>query len=193
MNHLIIYTHPNPASFNNAIKDRIENISKQKGHNTRIRDLYAIGFDPQLKASDFEAFQHGNIPADIQEEQNHIAWADVITFVYPIWWTGLPATLKGYIDRVFSYGFAYEYGEEGPVGLLTGKKVFIVNTTGTPNDMYAENGMHGALRSTSDTGIFDFCGMKVLEHLFYGFIPFTDEGDRKEYLEDVERIARGIL
>lgn len=84
--------------------------------------LYELNFNPVLGASDFISFSKGNTPEDIKEEQEHISWADSITFIYPVWWAGLPAILKGYVDRVFSHGFAYAYGENGIEKLLSGKK-----------------------------------------------------------------------
>lgn len=106
MNHLIIYAHPSSASFSNAILEKIKECSRKKECKTEVRDLYSIGFDPILRAADFEGLCEGNIPEDIKREQDYIGWADLITFIYPIWWTGMPAILKGYIDRVFSYELA---------------------------------------------------------------------------------------
>ena len=86
----------------------------------------------------------GNIPEDIKTEQDHVKWADVITFVNPVWWVGLPAVLKGYVDRVFSYGFACESVDGAPRGPLNGKKALLFCTTGRPNEYYAQNGMHNS-------------------------------------------------
>jgi NAD(P)H dehydrogenase (quinone) len=127
-----------------------------------VRDLYEVGFDPVLRGTDFEAYQSGKLPWDIKVEQDEISWADFITFVYPIWWTGIPAVLKGYFDRVFSYGFAYAIDENGELQrLLSGKRVAVFNTHGQPWDLYTKTGMYDAMNKTSDTGIFEFTGMKV--------------------------------
>ena len=134
-------------------------------------------------AADFEAFQSGNIPEDIRTEQAEISRADRLVFIYPVWWAALPARMKGYIDRVFSLGFAYDFQDGMPVGLLSGKEVLIVNTTGSSGDLYSQSGMHEAIRKTSDTGIFEFCGLKVLDHLFFGAVPFVDDEVRKDYLD----------
>jgi NAD(P)H dehydrogenase (quinone) len=107
MKHLIIYSHPNSKSFCHAILDNVEEVLAAKKHDIVVRDLYALGFDPVLKAGDLADFQSGKIPADIKAEQNYIAWSDIMTIIHPVWWTGLPAMMKGYIDRVFSYGFQY--------------------------------------------------------------------------------------
>lgn len=106
MNHLIIFAHPSSASFSSAILEKVKECSIKKECKTEVRDLYSIGFDPNLRAADFEGLCGGNTPEDIKREQNYIEWADLITFIYPIWWTGMPAILKGYIDRVFSYELA---------------------------------------------------------------------------------------
>lgn len=160
MNHLIVYSHPNPVSFCHSILETAVETLQSKGHEVVVRDLYTLGFDALLKGSDFVGFQSGKTPADIKAEQEKISSAGVITFIYPIWWTGMPAMMKGYIDRVFSLGFAYSVGEWGPVGLLTGKKAIIFNTTGAAKELYDESGMFDAIKKTSDTGILNFCELQ---------------------------------
>lgn len=185
MNVLLVYSHPNPKSFNHAIKEQTEKQLNDQGHKVRIRDLYDAGFHPVLSANDFDGIRSGSIPADIKAEQEHVAWADTLIMVHPVWWTGLPAMLKGYIDRVFSFGFAYVYGDDGPKGLLQDKKVLIVTTTGAPFEYYQENGMHHALKRTIDEGIYEFCGITVIDHLFYGAVPAVTDEVRRGYLDDL--------
>ncbi len=194
MNHLIIVAHPNPKSFGKGgIVDTIQKTSEGMGVATRVRDLYEIGFDPILKPSDFESLQSGKIPEDIQIEQEHLKWAEMITIVYPVWWTGFPAILKGYIDRVFSYGFAYEYVDGIPTGLLKGKKALLFCTTGSPSEIYANNGMQNSMKQISDDGIFSFSGIEVLKHTFLGAVPNVDDDTRKEYLREVEKTIKENL
>ncbi len=188
MNHLIVYSHPNPKSFCHAILETAVKTLQSKGHEVVVRDLYALGFDPVLKGSDFVKFQSGKIPADIKAEHEKISGAGVITFIYPIWWTGMPAMMKGYIDRVFSLGFAYAVGEWGPVGLLTEKKAIIFNTTGTDKGIYDKSGIFDAIKKTSDAGIFNFCGVGILEHKFFTSVPSTNDATRKGYLSEVEDV-----
>ena len=188
MKHLIIYSHPNSKSFCHAILDKVEAVLAAKKHDVVVRDLYALGFDPVLKSGDLAAIQSGKIPADIKVEQDYIAWSDIMTIIHPVWWTGLPAMIKGYIDRVFSYGFAYSVDASGIVKLLTGKKVIVFNTQGTPQDIYEKSGMFVAMKKTSDTGIHEFCGIRVLAHHFFGAVPYVDDATRKSYLEKVKQI-----
>lgn len=194
MYQLIVYAHPNPKSFCSAIKDVVSSIFKSLGYEVGLRDLYQIGFDPVLKATDFEAIQSGTIPSDIKTEQSYITKAEVVTFVYPIWWTGMPAIVKGYIDRVFCYGFAYSVDENHNIEkLLGGKKVLIINTMGTPNELYEQSGMIRAMKMTSETGIFEFCGMEVIGHKFFGAVPYVDDGARKAMLQQLEIFVRDSL
>lgn len=190
MNHLVIYGHPNPESFNHAVLNTYADTLREQGHDVVIRNLYELKFDPVLNGSDFEALQSGNIPADIKAEQEHISRADVLTLIYPIWWTGMPAVLKGYIDRVLSYGFAYAYGEDGSINkLLSGKRGFIINTQGSPKDYYDAIGMTEALKKTSDTGIFEFCGIESVGHLFFGSVPQAEDEELRQMLAQVKDAA----
>ncbi|WP_335870966.1 NAD(P)H-dependent oxidoreductase [Bacillus sp. 2205SS5-2] len=188
MNHLIIYAHPNNESFCHAIKEITVNTLTSLGHEVKIRDLYDMNFDPVLSPEDLTSFKNGgSLPSDIQTEQEHVKWADVMTFIYPIWWTGLPAIAKGYIDRVYSYGFAYAPdGEGGYKKLLSGKRGVIINTQGNDEDYYEKIGMKDAMLQTSDEGILNFCGVEVVDHLFFGSVPFINNEKRKTMLDQVQ-------
>ncbi|NRD77096.1 NAD(P)H-dependent oxidoreductase [Bacillus sp. BRMEA1] len=186
MKHLIIYAHPHKESLNRSILETTVNTLKKNGHEVVVRDLYALNFQPVLKAEDTSAMRAGETPIDIKTEQEYITQADVITFIYPIWWAGLPAILKGYVDRVLSYGFAYAYGEAGIMRMLSGKKGLIINTHGSPKEHYDESGMTGSLKITSDIGIFEFVGIEPVDHLFFGSVGSLNEEAYKGMLKEVE-------
>lgn len=188
MNILIIYTHPNPGSFNHAILETVKNAAEAKGHNVTVRDLYSLGFNPVLTPEDLAAIQAGKTPEAIKTEQAFIEKSDLVIAVHPIWWTGLPAMYKGYIDRVFSYGFAYAITENGIKGLLGDKKIIVFNTTGMPDEVYGPMGMHDSLKMTSDKGIYEFSGIKVLGHHFFGGVTIIDDAARKALLERIVKI-----
>ncbi|ALC83477.1 NAD(P)H-dependent oxidoreductase [Bacillus gobiensis] len=194
MNHLVVYAHPHPESFNHAILETAVKALEDKGHQVFVRDLYALDFQPVLKPQDTAAMKSGNIPDDIKTEQEFITKADVITFIYPIWWSGLPAILKGYVDRVFAYGFAYAYGEGEIIQLLKGKKGLIINTHGTPKEIYDEMGMTASLTITSDVGIFDFTGIEPLDHLLFGNVSeYLEEAALKDILKQVEEKINSLF
>ena len=193
MNHLLIYAHPNPNSFNHAVVQAIIGEFRKAGKELLLRDLYAMHFNPVLAAADFSAIQNGTVCEDVKAEQELIRATDVLIVVYPLWWSGMPAMLKGYIDRVFSYGFAYEINETGGVGLLTGKKVFLVTTTGASQEDYEQLDMHRSFAQTVDSGIFRFSGMKVIDHTSYASVPYVTVEDRKAMLEDIRTRVRAQL
>jgi NAD(P)H dehydrogenase (quinone) len=187
--YLIIYAHPNPKSFNHAIKEIVEEKLRKAGNSFETRDLYEIGFNPELSGKDFVAGQQGQALVDIKREQDYIKNSDILIFIHPIWWFNMPAILKGYIDRVFSYGFAYGVNEKGPYGLLTDKKVILINTTGGAEENYVKYGYNEALRKTIEDGIFGFCGMKVIIHRYFYAAPYVTVQAREKMLEELKGIS----
>lgn len=185
MNHLIVYAHPRKGSFNHAILDTFVQALLQNEHEVVVRDLYGLEFQPVISSSEIL----GGVGEDVLQEQEHLKWADVITFIYPIWWTGLPAIMKGYVDRVFSYGFAYRYVNGEQMGMLKGKKTIIINTQGKSHAQYAASGIDKALLLTSDNGIFEYCGMEVLKHVFFESVPSSSEATRAAWLEQIGELA----
>lgn len=185
MKHLIIYAHPNQSSLNCHFKNSLINYLHENNQEVEIRDLYQINFNPVISLDEMNGQRKGEIANDVKQEQEFITWADCITIIHPIWWTGLPAILKGYIDRVFSYGFAYRYDKGIQKGLLTGKQAFIINSHGKSHDEYGELGMDKALLLTSDKGIYTYCGLEVKEHFFF------DKAD-KAAIETIEQWTNQI-
>lgn len=186
MKYLIVYAHPNPKSFNHAIREHVEAVLKKQKKDYSVRDLYLLKWNPVLGGEDFNVFGSGKIPEDIKAEQKYIKEADVIIFIHPIWWFGMPAVLKGYIDRVFSAGFAYEYAADGVKGLLSGKKVMIINTTGGPQESYEKFGFKDALKKVFKDGTYGFCAMEVIRHEFLFAVPAISQEAREKMLEDID-------
>jgi NAD(P)H dehydrogenase (quinone) len=193
MNNLIIYAHPSPNSFSNAIMNTIIELSIKNGHKIEVRDLYYINFNPVLKDCDFMGAKENRIPQEIKREQEYLRWANVITFIYPIWWLGMPAIVKGYIDRVFFHDLIFNYKSQQSEQMLMKKKVIILNPMGTSNESYEKDEMLKAMKNTCDMGIFQFCGMEVIDHKFFGDIKTGDKEKRKAYLEEVEETFLKIM
>ncbi|WP_028668759.1 NAD(P)H-dependent oxidoreductase [Runella zeae] len=185
MKHLIIYAHPNEGSLNHHFMQTVEKILQSKNQEIEIRDLYQLNFNPILSLQDMQGQRIGKVAEDVKQEQDYISWADHLTFIYPIWWTGMPAMMKGYIDRVFSYGFAYRYDQGIQKGLLTDKQTTIINTQGKSKSEYENIGMDKALSLTSDKGIFTYCGLEINQHFFF------DKAD-KTHAETIEEWSTQI-
>jgi len=193
MKYLIVYAHPNPKSFNHAILETISEALKKSNKNFEVRDLYKIHFNPILSAEDFAAFQNGAIPDDIKTEQDHIRSADTLVFIFPIWWSSMPAILKGYIDRVFSLKFAYDITADGAIGLLKGKKAFIVSTTGASKEDNEKMGAFKMMNMSMDMAIFQFSSLEVIEHKYFSSVQYVSDKDRKQMLEELRLIVREKL
>lgn len=186
MKVLIIYAHPRSDSFNHAVLERTEGLLAELQHQVKIRDLYKIGFDPRFSAHDQKLLAKGDFPPEIKIEQDYINWADALIIIHPIWWFGMPAILKGYIDRVFQAGFAYKY-ENGKVkGLLKDKDAFLINSTGTPDKVMEQNGIKQVLEASMDNGIYKFCGLN-LKRLYLTAVPYVKKSKLEEYLDLVEK------
>jgi NAD(P)H dehydrogenase (quinone) len=185
MKYLIVYAHPSPKSFNHALLEAVTDKLKKSGHEIAVRDLYNTNFKPALEGADFVALGKGQPLNDVAEEQRHVKWADKIVFIHPVWWFGMPAILKGYIDRVFSKGFAYDYAKDGLKGLLTGKSVIVFNTTGGSAGDYEKYGFNTALKATQDNGIYGLCGLKVELHKFFYAIPTSSPEELAKILREV--------
>lgn len=189
MNHLIVYSHPNPKSFNHAILEVYEQALVEQGHEVRVRDLYAMDFNPVLSADDLSMVKQGTSAADVSAEQGHVRWADVVTMICPIWWGGVTSNLRGYIDRVFSVGFAYGFGPGGLKRLLTGKKIVFINTMGESYAAYEKSGMLKSITTTLDDCMSDFTGIEAAAHLFFGSVTVCSPQQRLEMLEEVKALA----
>lgn len=194
INHLIVYCNPNPKSLSSAYRDALVELTEMSANPVNVRDLYNIGFSPVLEMRDFDAVKHGQIPAEVKVEQDYVMWANLITFVYPVWWAGMPALMKGYIDRVFMKGFAYTMDDEGHLkGLLGDKKVVILNNMGFPYAYYEKVGMLDSMKQATDEGIFKFCGMEVVEHRFFGHLDAASKAEREGHVEVLKMIYDKIL
>ena len=108
MRALVIYCHPRTGSFTEAVRDVVLGRLDAAGAEVRLRDLYAEGFDPVLSGPEHEGYEVE--PANRDPVESHVAdleWCDTLIFVYPTWWYGLPAMIKGWLDRVMLPGVAF--------------------------------------------------------------------------------------
>jgi NAD(P)H dehydrogenase (quinone) len=185
MKYLIILAHPNPASFSSSLVNALYSHLVNEGNEVKLRNLYEIGFNPVLSADDFVALADNKTPKDIVTEQEYVKWAEHIIFAFPVWWGGMPAIMKGYIDRVFAEGFAYEYVDSGSNGdgLLSYLKCSTICATGLSSEDF--NDSQNAMKVITEKTICGFTGMKPCKQLFYGSVPIVSDEVRKSYIQDV--------
>ncbi|MEZ0323092.1 MAG: NAD(P)H-dependent oxidoreductase [Hydrogenothermaceae bacterium] len=185
MDAVILYAHPNPASFNNAIKDTVIDTFKKKGKSFSLRDLYSMNFNPVLTGRQlYDIYVNSKVEDDVKQEQEIISQAKLLIVIHPIWWSGMPAILKGYIDRVFTYGFAYKEENGDVVGLLKDKKVLIINTFGADEKELNQFGIKDCFDKIYHS-IYGFCGIKEIKTKFLFAVTHVSDEDRKKMLEEV--------
>jgi putative NADPH-quinone reductase len=133
MRILLVHAHPRPDSFNAALKDAVLKGLGNR-HEVELRDLYAEGFNPALSAE--ERGRYHDIPANLEGIEDHVESlrrAEALILVYPTWWYGLPAMLKGWFDRVWSPGVAFTLTDGAIAPALTNiRRIIVVTTYGSP-------------------------------------------------------------
>ena len=165
MHALIVVSHPDPGSLTHAVAHGVAGgIAISGPHTTEFADLAAEGFHPAFHAGDREAYLlKGDVPADVLHEQARIDRADALVLVFPVYWWSFPGQLKGWIDRVFTNGWAYDEAPDGSLGQRLGRlAVHLVGIGGADGGTCTRHGYDGAMRTQIDHGIFGFCGAQVL-------------------------------
>jgi NAD(P)H dehydrogenase (quinone) len=168
MNVLIVYAHPEPLSLNGSLKNFMVQRLERAGHQVQVSDLYAMNWKASLDAADsldapdgrfnaslasMRAFENGRQSEDIALEQQKLLWADTVILQFPLWWFSMPAILKGWVERVYAYGFAYGVGEHSDTrwgdrygeGTLAGKRAMLVVTAGGWEPHYGPRGINGPI------------------------------------------------
>ncbi|MCE8008668.1 NAD(P)H-dependent oxidoreductase [Aestuariivita sp.] len=108
MRALVIYCHPRSESFTAAVRDVVLDRLAAAGAETRVQDLYAMGFDPVMGGPEHRDYEDETRNRQlVAVELEDLIWCDTLIFVYPTWWYGLPAMLKGWLDRVLVPGVAF--------------------------------------------------------------------------------------
>lgn len=161
MNVLLVHAHEEPKSFNGALRDTALKTLAEMGHTVEQSDLYAMNWDPVGGKRDFtklsepdyfkygveqtKATELGTFAPDVAREQQKLLKADLLIFQFPLWWFGLPAILKGWVDRVFAAGLTYGGGRWYSNGVFKGKRAMLSLTTGGPPNLYNPRGLNGDL------------------------------------------------
>lgn len=169
MHALIVVSHPDSQSLTHAVAHSFaQGIAESGAHTTEIADIAAEGFQPAFNQDDRTAyFLEKPVSSDILREQERIDRADGLVLVYPVYWWSFPGQLKGWIDRVFSNGWAYDEAPDGTLGKRLGRlAVHLIGIGGADGGTYARHGYDKAMRTQIDHGIFDFCGARVVTSEF---------------------------
>ncbi|MDR3453899.1 MAG: NAD(P)H-dependent oxidoreductase [Rhodoferax sp.] len=182
MNVLLVLAHPEHRSFNGAMFDTARTTLQAGGHTVLTSDLYRMDFDPvssrrnvvtvkdadylKLQAEEVWASETGGFAPDVEAEIAKIEAADLMIWQFPLWWFGMPAILKGWVDRVFAMGRTYGNGHLYETGKFKGKRALLSLTTGGPEAAYLKDGFNGDLNAMlrpMHRGMLNFTGFSVLQ------------------------------
>lgn len=201
MNVFLVLAHPEPMSFNGALFDVARQTFAACGDTVQTSDLYAIDFEARSGANNFAglrdpsylrlqqeelyAAETGGFAHDLDGEIRKIEAADLVVFQFPLWWFGLPAILKGWVDRVFAMGRLYGGGRRYETGMLRGKRALLSLTTGGPRETYISGGVNGdimAILRPIHRGMLKFVGFDVLTPAIYYGPSRVDDAQRRQWL-----------
>jgi NAD(P)H dehydrogenase (quinone) len=190
MRVLVVHCHPDPASFVAAARDRAIAGLRQAGrHAVRVTDLYAEGFDPCFDEHEWRAhLEPGSAPA-VARHTDDLQWCETLVLVYPTWWSGQPAMLKGWIDRVWVRGVAWDLparGERVRPLLRNVRRIVVITTHGSSKLVNAVQGEAG--KRTVTRGLRVLCNplCRTSWIAMYG-VDRSDDTSRRRFLDRVER------
>ena len=201
MKVFVVYWHPEPQSFNGAMFRTACEALAVAGHEVRTSNLREMGFDPVSSRKNFatvkdpnyfkqqieemHATEMNSFSAEIVFEMEKIEWCDLMIWQFPLWWFGLPAVLKGWVDRVFAMGRIYNFEHIYGTCFFRGKRALLSLTTGGPEEAYREGGFNGdiaAILRPIHRGMLQFVGFDVLApQIVYAPVRMTDE-QRQHYM-----------
>lgn len=189
MNCLVIFAHPNHNSFNGEILKKVATTISEKNE-VKILDLYAENFNPSLYFDDDQKRRNMHLDPSTKKERELIEWADQLTFIFPIWWSGMPAILKGFIDRVFAKNFAYVYKGIRPVGLLRNKRAWIITTHDTP--AFYVKLVQQDYGKVLKNQVLKMCGIKPVKQTSCTYLRASSEKKRRHFLQKIEQLSERI-
>ena len=185
---VIINGHPNKESFNFGIAKAYKTGAEQSGAEVKEITIAKLNFNPNLE---FGYQKRMKMEPDLLDSWEKIKWADHLVWVHPVWWGGLPAITKGFIDRVFLPGFAFQYRKNSMLWdkLLKGKTARIITTLDQPGWIYRLLFGRPSVNQLKKATL-EFCGIRPVRVTYVGIIKTSDETKRDKWLEKIEKLGR---
>lgn len=192
MQALAVFAHPRRESLTGAILDSFAAGLAEAGHALELADLYREGLEWRLQPEDYAQFTGGAMPEAVRREQARVDRAEALAFVFPVWWWSFPAILKGWIDRVFSEGWAYNFTPGLSRGRLADRPTLVLGVAGSRESTYRKYGYGEAMRVQIDVGILGYCGLLDVEtHIFHDVEQ--EPALRQRYITEAREIGRTFL
>jgi NAD(P)H dehydrogenase (quinone) len=191
MHALAVLSHPSRASFSAAMLDAFCAGASESGHTVDVLDLHNDPFAFAFQQADLAQLVGGAMPPDVLGMQARVAAADALCFTYPVYWWTMPALLRGWIDRVFSAGWAYRMTDDADKGLLRDRPTFLLQMAGAREATIEQFGYGPAMRRLIDEGLFRYCGLTAL-HAHTVFDVHDSAANRESGLATARRFGRDL-
>lgn len=189
-NVLVVLGHPSNISYSAALADAYAQSAEAAGHSVRMMRLADLRFDATLHGSNPH---HQALEPDLLAAQESIAWADHIAWVFPVWWGGVPALLKGFLDRTLTSGWAYKFNKSSPYPekLLKGRTAHLLVLMDTPPWYYRWVYRMPAIHQMAKTTL-EFCGVRPVKTLMLGPIIHSTPEQRAAWLDRATALAHWV-
>ena len=192
MHLLIVYAHPRTSCYTHAVAQSLARGVAERGHTSELADLYREGFQPCLAEPDYAQFSGVDMPQDVAREQARVERADGLAFVFPVWWWSFPAILKGWIDRVFSEGWAYRFDPALSRGVLRDRPTVLLGVGASRESTARKYGYAEAMQAQILTGILGYCGLRNVEAHFIYDVEHSAE-ERARFLAKAHECGRALF
>jgi putative NADPH-quinone reductase len=182
----ILLGHTDEATLSGAMADAYEKAARAAGHEVRRMNLGQMHFDPILHQG-YKVIQE--LEPDLKDFQENVRWAEHVVIVYPIWWSGMPAMLKGLFDRAWIPHFAFTFADHGLTWskLLAGRTARIVTSANSPGWMLTL--MYGPATDKLALAILGFAGIRTRTTLF-GPSERASAATHARWMRKVERLGK---
>ncbi|QIS42718.1 NAD(P)H-dependent oxidoreductase [Clavibacter capsici] len=189
MTALIVTAHPDPDSLTHEVARRLE--AALGGSGVTTAHLAQEGFDPVFGMADRRTYAgDAPAPADVVAEQARLDAVDHVVLAFPVWWWSMPALLKGWIDRTFIGGWAFDIDDGRIDKRLQRLTVHLVPVSGFGRESFARHGYLSAFQTQIGHGILDYCGAR---HGALAFVHDSESGDRDAVGAEVERAVAEVV
>jgi NAD(P)H dehydrogenase (quinone) len=197
MHVYIIYAHPSKKSFCRSVLKAFTDGLKSSGHTFEIGDLYEMNFKSEMDSIQYEREvgldPNAPVPNDVLLEQKKINKADALAFIYPVWWSDCPAKLKGWFDRVLTYGYAYFYGNnEERYTKINIKKAVVICSAGHTVAHLEEIGIARSMYNIMINDRLLGVGIKEARMEILGGMMPGDDTYREENLKKVCKMGKTL-
>ena len=192
MRTLVVHCHPDPESFTAAARDRAVDALRRRDHEVRLTDLYADGFDPVFSAEERARHHEPGPDPAVAGHAADLQWCEQLVLVYPTWWSGQPAMLKGWIDRVWVNEVAFELppqSNRAHARLRDLRRIVAITTHGSSKWVNALEGETGKRTVTRTLRSVCHPLTRTTWIAMYG-LDTADEAARRSFLERIERKLR---